>query len=42
MGCKDAPKPEVYLPYTITSTGPRGIMVSTAGNSSLILEAFDG
>jgi len=39
-GLQDAPKPEVYLPYTITSTGPRGIMVSTAGNSSLILASL--
>ncbi len=39
-GLQDAPKPEVYLPYTITSTGPRAIMVSTAGNSSLILASL--
>jgi putative ABC transport system permease protein len=36
-GLQDAPRPEVYLPHTITGTGPRGIMVRTAGNSTLIL-----
>jgi putative ABC transport system permease protein len=35
-GLQDAPKPEVYLPYTITGTGSRGIMVRTAGDSHLI------
>ncbi len=39
-GLQDAPKPEVYFPYTITSTGSRGIMVRTAGNSSLILASL--
>lgn len=36
-GLQDAPKPEVYFPYTLTGTGSRGIMVRTAGNSDSIL-----
>ena len=36
-GLQDAPKPEVYFPYTITSTGSRGVMATTAGNSSQLL-----
>lgn len=39
-GLQDAPRPEVYLPYTITGTGPRAIMVKTASNSSLALESL--
>jgi putative ABC transport system permease protein len=39
-GLQDPPKPEVYFPYTITSTGPRGVMLRTAGNSSLILTSL--
>jgi len=39
-GLQDAPKPEVYLPYTITGTGPRGIMVRTAGKSELTLASL--
>jgi len=39
-GLKDAPKPEVYFPYTITGTGPRGIMVRTAGKSELTLASL--
>jgi putative ABC transport system permease protein len=36
-GLQDAPRPEVYFPYTITGTGPRKIMVSTASNPDLVL-----
>jgi putative ABC transport system permease protein len=36
-GLQDAPRPEVYLPHTISGTGPRKIMVSTATNSNLVL-----
>lgn len=39
-GLQDAPRPEVYLPYTITGTGPRAIMVRTASNSSSVLESL--
>ncbi len=39
-GLQDAPKPEVYLPYTITGTGSRGIMVRTAGKSELTLASL--
>lgn len=39
-GLQDAPRPEVYLPYTITGTGPREIMVRTASSSSLVLESL--
>jgi putative ABC transport system permease protein len=39
-GLQDAPRPEVYFPHTITGTGPRGIMVRTAGNSSLVLASL--
>jgi putative ABC transport system permease protein len=37
-GLQDAPRPEVYFPYTVT--GPREIMVRTASNSSLVLESL--
>jgi putative ABC transport system permease protein len=36
-GLQDAPRPEVYFPHTVTGTGPRGIMVRTAGNANLVL-----
>jgi putative ABC transport system permease protein len=36
-GLEDAPRPEVYFPHTVTGTGPRGIMVRTAGDANLIL-----
>jgi len=39
-GLQDAPRPEVYFPHTVTGTGPRGIMVRTAGNSSLVLASL--
>jgi putative ABC transport system permease protein len=39
-GLKNAPRPEVYFPHTVSGTGPRGIMVRTAGNSNLILESL--
>jgi len=39
-GLQDAPRPEVYFPHTVTGTGPRGIMVRTAGNSSLVLTSL--
>jgi len=39
-GLQDAIRPEVYFPHTVTGTGPRGIMVRTAGNSSLVLASL--
>jgi putative ABC transport system permease protein len=39
-GLQDAPKPEVYFPYTITGTGSSGIMVRTAGQSELTLASL--
>jgi putative ABC transport system permease protein len=39
-GLQDAPRPEVYLPYTVTGTGPRGIMVRTGQNSNSILASL--
>lgn len=39
-GLQDPPRPEVYFPHTITGTGPRGIMVRTTGNSSLVLASL--
>ena len=37
-GLQDPPRPEIYLPGTLASAPPRGIMVSTAGYSTAILE----
>ena len=39
-GLQDAPRPEVYLPYTLTGTGGRKIMARTASSSSLVLESL--
>jgi putative ABC transport system permease protein len=39
-GLQDAPRPEVYFPHTVSGTGPRGIMVRTAGNASLVLPSL--
>ena len=39
-GLQDAPRPEVYFPHTVTGTGPRGIMVRTAGNANLVLASL--
>ena len=39
-GLQDAPRPEVYFPHTLTGTGPRGIMVRTAGNANLVLASL--
>jgi putative ABC transport system permease protein len=39
-GLQDAIRPEVYFPHTLTGTGPRGIMVRTSGNSSLVLASL--
>ena len=39
-GLQDAPRPEVYFPYTVTGTGPPEIMVRTESNSSLVLESL--
>ncbi|MGB7282791.1 MAG: ABC transporter permease [Candidatus Acidiferrum sp.] len=39
-GLRDAPRPEVFLPYTITGTGPREILTRTASNSSLALNSL--
>jgi putative ABC transport system permease protein len=39
-GLQDAPRPEVYFPHTVTGTGPRGIMVKTAGNANLVLPSL--
>ncbi|MGB7730389.1 MAG: ABC transporter permease [Candidatus Acidiferrum sp.] len=37
-GLQDAPRPEIYLPATLTGAVPRGIMVSTSGNTGDILQ----
>ena len=39
-GLQDATRPEVYFPHTITGTGPRGIMVRTAGSADLVLASL--
>jgi len=39
-GLQDAPRPEVYFPYTLTGTGPREIIARTASNPSLVLESL--
>ncbi|HKV80257.1 MAG TPA: ABC transporter permease [Candidatus Sulfotelmatobacter sp.] len=39
-GLQDAPRPEVYFPHTITGTGPRGIIVRTAGNANMVLASL--
>jgi hypothetical protein len=39
-GLQEAPRPEVYFPHTVSGTGPRRIMVKTAGNSNLILASL--
>jgi putative ABC transport system permease protein len=39
-GLQDPARPEVYFPYTITGLGARQIMVRTASNSTLPLEAL--
>jgi putative ABC transport system permease protein len=39
-GLQDGPRPEVYFPHTVTGTGPRGIMVRTAGNANLVLASL--
>jgi putative ABC transport system permease protein len=39
-GLQDAPRPEVYLPYTVTGTGPRMIMTRTASSSSLVPDSL--
>lgn len=39
-GLQDPPRPEVYFPHTVTGTGPRGIMVRTAGNANSILASL--
>lgn len=39
-GLQDAPRPEVFFPHTVTGTGPRGIMVRTAGNANLVLASL--
>lgn len=36
-GLQDAPRPEVYFPYTLTGNGPRGIMVRSSQDSNSIL-----
>jgi predicted permease len=40
-GLQDAPRPEVYFPHTVTGTGPRGIMVRTAGNANMVLASLN-
>jgi len=37
-GIQWPPRPEIYLPGTLASAPPRGIMVSTTGNSRAILQ----
>jgi putative ABC transport system permease protein len=40
-GLQDPTRPEVYFPHTVTGTGPRGIMVRTAGNANLVLPSLN-
>lgn len=35
-------RPEVWVPYTVTGSAPRGILVRTAGNPLLLLNAVRG
>lgn len=37
-GLQDPPKPEIYLPATITGDGPRGVIVRTTLRANVILE----
>jgi len=39
-GLQEAPRPEVYFPHTVSGTGPRGIMVRTAGSANLVLPSL--
>jgi predicted permease len=39
-GLQDAPRPEAYLPYTVTGTGPRMIMARTASSSGLLPDSL--
>jgi hypothetical protein len=39
-GLQDAPRPEVYLPYTVTGTAPRMIMAKTANGSGLVPDSL--
>jgi predicted permease len=41
-GLQDPPRPEVYLPATLTGAGPRSIMVSTAAYAPTILDRIRG
>jgi putative ABC transport system permease protein len=37
-GLQEPPRPEIYLPATLTGVPPRGIMVSTGGNPAATLQ----
>jgi putative ABC transport system permease protein len=39
-GLQDPPRPEAYFPYTLTATGPRGLMVRTGLNADSMLTAI--
>jgi predicted permease len=39
QGLQDPPLPEVWVPYTMTGSGERGILVRTAGDPQLLLNA---
>jgi putative ABC transport system permease protein len=39
-GLQEPPKPEVYLPHTLTGAGQRGILVRSAVNPDLIVESI--
>ena len=39
QGLEDAPLPEAWLPYTVTGSGERGILVRTAGDPLAMLNA---
>jgi putative ABC transport system permease protein len=39
-GLREPPRPEAYFPYTLTATGPRGIMVRTGLNADTVLVAI--
>ena len=39
-GLREPPRPEAYFPYTLTATGPRGVMVRTGLNADTMLIAI--
>jgi putative ABC transport system permease protein len=39
QGIKDPPRPEIFIPYTVTGAFERGILVRTAGNPLVLLNS---